>query len=425
MISENQIEQLVERLVDRIEQANLVFLEEIGKNIKKIESISPSEAHKLINILKYGTSYNDIVYKISQLTNLNIEEIDKIFHTYAEKDRNFYKRFYEYRNLLFQPYQENTALRNQVQALANITKNELANFMNTRALGYSAKDLNGNVVFKGLRDVYTQVLDEAILNVGQGKETFDTAMRNTLKQLGGSGLKTIDYQGRTMRLDSAIRMNMQGALRNLHNETQKIYGQEFGANMVEVSHHSNSAPDHIDSVDGKQFARINVIKEQIASGIEKEIKLSDIVENRVKIKGKWYDDFDYINDNLDRPVGQLNCYHYTFEGILGISQPQYTEEQLKADKEKNEKGCIIDGKHYTLYETTQLLRSLELQARKCKDIHTLARMSGNDDLILEMQQQLTQINTKYSEIVKISGLPSKKSRMSVSGYKRVAIKSKK
>lgn len=422
MISENQIEKLVERLVDRIEQANLVFLEEIGKSIKKIGSLTPSKAQQLVQILKYGSNYNNIIYKISQLTNLNIKDVDEIFHAFAEKDRNFYRQFYEYRNIPFTPYKENTALVTQVQALANITKNELFNFMNTRALGYSIKDLNGNVVFKGLREVYTQVLDEAILNVGQGKSTFDTAMRNTLKQLGRSGLKTIDYQGRSMRLDSAIRMNMQGALRNLHNEMQKIYGQEFGANMVEVSHHSNSAPDHIDSVDGKQFARIDVIKEQIASGIEKEIKLSDIVGNRVKVKGKWYDDFDYINNNLDRPVGKLNCYHYTFEGILGISQPQFTEEQLKTDKEKNEKGCVIDGKHYTLYETTQLLRNLELQARKCKDIHTLARMSGNDDLILEMQQQLTQINTKYSEIVKISGLPSKKSRMSVSGYKRVAIK---
>lgn len=424
MINENQIEKLVERLVDRIEQANLVFLEEIGKSIKQLGTLTPTKAQQLINILKYGGKYEEIIYKISQITELNIKDIDEIFHAFAEKDRQFYKQFYEYRNVPFTPYQQNGALVTQVQALANITKNELSNFMNTRALGYSIKDVNGRTVFMGLNETYNRVLDEAILNVGQGKETFDTAMRNTLKQLGSSGLKTIDYQGRSMRLDSAVRMHMQGALRNLHNETQKIYGQEFGANMVEVSHHSNSAPDHIDSVDGKQFARIDIIKEQIASGIEKEIKLSDIVGNRVKVKGKWYDDFDYINNNLDRPVGQLNCYHYTFEGILGISQPQYTEEQLKADKEKNEKGCIIDGKHYTLYETTQLLRSLELQARKCKDIHTLARMSGNDDLILEMQQQLTQINTKYSEIVKISGLPSKKSRMSVSGYRRIKVNKK-
>lgn len=407
MINENQIEKLIEKLVDRIEQANLVFLEEIGKSIKQIGSLTPSKAQQLVQILKYGTSYNDIIYKISQITNLNIKEVDEIFHAFAEKDRNFYRQFYEYRNLPFTPYKENRALITQVQALANITKNELSNFMNTRALGYSIKDLNGNVVFKGLREVYTQVLDEAILNVGQGKSTFDTAMRNTLKQLGGNGLKTVDYQGRSMRLDSAIRMNMQGALRNLHNETQKIYGQEFGADGIEISVHSNPAPDHAD-VQGRQFSYEEY--EKLQAGFEAITYQGKIIQIGKSKKGSY------------RPISEYNCYHYEFAIVLGVSQPQYSDKQLQDIINENNKPINIDGKEYTKYECTQLQRKFETAIRKQKDIQILAKASGNDNLVLESQQNITQLTNKYKEISQKANLPTKADRLRVSGYKRVAIK---
>ena len=406
MIDENQIEKLVERLVDRIEQANLVFLEEIGKSIKKIGSLTPTKAQQLIQILKYGTSYNDIIYKISQITNLNIKDIDEIFHAFAKKDRQFYKQFYEYRNLLFSPYEENFALRNQVQALANITKNELRNIMRTTALGYSIKDLDGNVVFMGLRETYERVLDEAILNVGQGKQTFDEAMRSTLKQLGGNGLKTVDYKGRSMRLDSAIRMNMQGALRNLHNETQRIYGQEFDSDGIEISVHLNPAPDHAE-VQGRQFSNEEFDKFQ-----------NDI--DAVDYKGKLFTAEFEGKDR--RAISEYNCYHYIFSIVLGISQPQYSDKQLQDIINENNKTINIDGKEYTKYECTQLQRKFETAIRKQKDIQILARASGNDNLILESQQNITQLTNKYREISKKAGLPTKNQRLSVSGYKRVAIK---
>ena len=70
-------------------------------------------------------------------------------------------------------------------------------------------------------------------------------MRKILKQIGGSGLKTIEYEsGRSMRLDSAIKMHLKGRLRELHNENQKIIGEIIDADGVEISVHENPAVDH-------------------------------------------------------------------------------------------------------------------------------------------------------------------------------------
>ena len=390
MINESQIEFLTERLVERINKANIFFYKKIGSALRQI----------------------------SKYTNLNIKDIDNIFMNYAEIDQLFYEKFYKYRNIPFVPFAENTALKMQTMALANIVKNEMYNYTRANLLGFT---INGE--FMNLKDTYNYVLDEALLNVSQGKETFDSSMRRILKDIGGSGLKTVDYKsGRQVRLDSTVRMHLKSELRELHNELQKIYGEEFGANMVEVSHHSNSAPDHIDTVDGKQFARIDIIREQIKNGIEKEIKLEDIQGNRVKVKGKWYDDFDTINNNLARPVSALNCYHYIFSGILGVTEPEYTKKELQEDKEKNLDGCEIDGKHYSLYEASQLQRQLERRIREQKDIQILGKSSNNLELISDSQSKITILTRKYKEVCDISGLPYKAKRLSVVGYKRTNVK---
>lgn len=421
MISERQIDLIIEQLINRIQEANTYFLMEIGSSVKEIRSLTPTKAQQLVQILKYGGNYEDIIKELSKYTNLNIKDIDEIFSSYAKKDQMFYEKFYRYRNIPFVEYEQNEVLKRQTEALANIVKNEMYNFTRANVLGYTIRDINGRVQFTGLRDTYNRVLDEALVNVGTGKETFDSAMSRIMKDIGGSGLKTIEYaSGRSIRLDSMVRTHLKQNLRLLHNELQETYGKEFNANMVEVSHHSNSAPDHIDTVDGKQFARIDVIREQIKNGIEKEIKLEDIQGNRVKVKGKWYDDFDTINNNLARPVSTLNCYHYIFSGILGVTEPEYTKKELQEDKEKNLDGCEIDGKHYSLYEASQLQRQLERRIREQKDIQILGKSSNNLELISDSQSKITILTRKYKEVCDISSLPYKAKRLSVVGYKRVA-----
>ena len=416
MINESQIEFLTERLVERINKANIFFYKKIGSALRQIKELTPSQAHQLVQILKYGGNYDEIVRQIAKYTDLNIQDIDNIFNSYAKRDQLFYEKFYKYRNIPFVPFVENTALKMQTRALANIVKNEMYNYTRTNLLGFT---INGE--FMNLKDTYNYVLDEALLNVSQGKETFDSSMRRILKDIGGSGLKTVEYaSGRSMRLDSVVRMHLQDALRTLHNENQKIIGEEFDYDGIEVTHHSNSAPDHIDTIDGKQFALIDKIKEHIAKGIPTEVE--KIRGNQVWVDGKVYDDFNAMNNALKRPVSTLNCKHKIFTIILGVSKPAHTQEQLDEDKEKNIQGFILDGKHYSLYEGTQLQRQLERAIREQKDIQILAKSSDDMELVGTAQSNITKLTQKYKELSQISGLPTKMKRLTVSGYRRTKTK---
>lgn len=426
MIDEKMIDLVIERLITRIEDTNTYILQDIGKSIKQIRDITPTKRQQLINILKYGDNYQNILNKISKMTNLNIKDVEEIFLQTSKKNYEFAEQFYKARNITPVPFKENTKLIAQATAIARVVQKDLYNFTRENMLGYSIRDLDGNIQFYGLRETYNRVIEESLINIIQGKETFNQSMTRIMKDIGGSGLKKIDYQsGRSMRLDSSVRMHLQDGLRTLFNQNQELFGEEFDYNGIEVTHHQNSAPDHIDTVDGKQFVLVDKVQEQINNGIETKIKQEDIRGNQVKVKGKIYDDFNAVNNSLERQVSTLNCRHRTFSIVVGVSKPEYTQEQLDEDKQKNIEGFDFDGKHYTLYEGEQLQRSLERKIREQKDIQIIAKASGNKELVQESQQKITQLTRKYKQLSDISGLPTKIQRMRVPGYKRTSVKNMK
>ena len=402
MITEKQIEALADRLVERVNKANTYFLEEIGKSINKLSKLSPSKAQQLVQMLKYGGNYEEILKELSRITNLNIYEIDTIFREYAKKDQLFYKSFYAFRDIPFIEYAKNPALINQTMAIANMMKSDLYNFTRENVLGYSFRDINGNITFKGLRDTYNTLLDNALLYVGQGKETFDVAMKDILEDIGGSGLRTLDFEsGRSVRLDSMVRMHLKGRLRELHNENQKLIASDINADGIEISVHENPAPDHEDA-QGRQFTN-EAFNDLQTYGMAKDVNGKLIDMHRVLANGNSADDF--------RPISEMNCYHYIFAVVLGVNNPEYTEEQLQEIKDRNNSGFDFDGKHYTNYEGTQLQRRIETEIRRQKDIKTLGLASGDDAVVSTANSKITQLRAKYKQLNTISGLKGKPKRM--------------
>lgn len=403
MIDERLIDKLVERLVDRVEEGNTYTLMKIGDSIRQIGELSPSKRHQLAQILKYGGNYDKIVQKLAEITELNVKDIYEMFEEVAKSDYAFAKQFYDYKGVKYIPYEQNIALQNQVKALARITANEYVNFSNTLAF---TKRVNGRVVYTDLARTYQDVIDKAVLNVAQGKNTFNEQMYSTIKELASSGLKTVDYaNGRSVRLDSSVRQHMKGALRNLHNETQAIFGQEFGSDGVEISVHMNPAPDHAE-VQGRQFGKKEFDNFQ---------NDCDAVDYSGKLFTKEHEGHDR------RSISEYNCYHYTFDIVLGVSKPNYSEEELKQINDDNNKGFELDGEHFTNYEGIQMQRKLETEIRKQKDIQIMAKASGNKELVQESQKKITQLTRKYKQLSDVSGLPTKMERMRVSGYKRTSV----
>ena len=417
MLNEQVIEKVVERLVRRIEQGNEYVIKEIAQDIKKFKKISSKNAHKLAQILKYGGDYNKIVNKLNKISKVNQKEIYKIFDEVAKTDYQFAKDFYEYRNLKYIPYDQNVALKRQVNAIAKMTADKYVNLTNTKAVGLGVVNENNEVVFKTLKEAYYDIIDQAVLNLSQGKETFDDAMRKSVKELG-NGLKTVyeyvdeetgEVKHRVRRLDSVVRMHLNDSLNDLHNTTQEEIGEQFDSDGVEITVHEFPAVDH-ELAQGRQFSNKEFNKLQ-TKGKAKDYKGVEIDLHRYLKDGTQADSF--------RPISKFNCYHYEWHIVLGVSRPQYTDKALQEIIKRNRDGFMMNGKHYTMYEGTQMQRKIESAIRNQKDIQISGRESGNDEVVQDAQSKITLLNRKYKELSEASGLSQKKERMRVSGYRRV------
>ncbi len=432
MINEKMQEKLLSVFDKRYQDYNTKVLEELGNVIKQFKDLTPSQAYKLGQQLKYNTTVKDLLDELSKISGLSVKDLKVILEKVAKENINFADVYYKSRGLETPLYNENKALQRLVSSVYKVSGEELKNI--AKSTGFRLLGDNGEPLLLDIDETYKYVIDKCVIAISQGKETYQQSMRSTLKQLSDSGVRRIDYANNySRRIDSSVRMNVMDAVREVSNQSQMLFGEEFGYNAIEVSHHSNSAPDHSNNdiengkfdIDGHQFAKLDILKEQIKNGTEKEITLKDIdeVNHRVKCKDKWYYDFDYINNNLNRPVSTMSCYHYIFSVVLGVSRQQFTDKQLEEDKKKNNDGFEFEGKHYTFYEGEQLLNRIALEIRKNKDTQIIAKSSGDDDLILSSQTKITKLTTKYRQVVKVSGLPNKLATKGwVPGYRRTSVK---
>lgn len=69
----------------------------------------------------------------------------------------------------------------------------------------------------------------------------------------------------------------------------------------------------------------------------------------------------------------------------------------------------------------QLLRRIETEIRKQKDLQIYAKSAVDNELILKSQSKITLLTHKYRDVLKASGLKSQLKRARVSGYRRIAI----
>ena len=383
MLSEDVKEKMAEQLVDKIEELNATILKEIGNTLRYMGTLTPSQAYKIIQDLKYGGSYQKIIKKLAEVSKLNEKQIYKIFEEIAKNDQNFAKQFYKFRKIDFIPYDRNKELKEQVRAIAKITADQYTNLMKTSAF---ITITNGKKIYTPLSKVYQETLDKAVLDIAQGKESYQQAINRTIQELAESGIQTVDYEsGYHKRLDSAVRMNVLDGMRDLSNTLQQQFGEEYKADGVEISVHEHPAPDHAD-IQGHQYSN---------------------------------EEYEKLNSELERPISTMNCYHYIFSIVLGVSKPEYSQKQLDEINKKNTDGFDFEGKHYTLYEGTQLQRQIETKIRKLKDKHIGAVAVGDIDEAGNCQRKIRQLSSKYNQLAKASGLSTKYDRTQVVGYREI------
>lgn len=406
MLSDDAIEKLMQPIIDRQENINNYVIAEIAKKIREIGKLSPSDIYRLERLFKSGADAKRINDEISRLTGLQVKDIKELIKTVALDSYVDTRPFYDYRHISFLPFEKNKPLQRVVEAISRQTLETYKNLSNTTA--FMIRDLKNPLVLKPtpLAETYQSVIDESVQAVQSGTIDYNSAMRRTLQQLIDSGIRRVNYSpesGRryTKRLDSAVRMNLLDAVRQINQKVQDITGEQYGANGKELSAHPYSAPDH-EPFQGRQLTLSNWEKLQNSESFQ-------------DVNGNKY-------TAVERIIGQWNCRHFAWSIIIGFAEPNYTEEQLREWAKKNEEGYTLpNGKKLTMYECTQYQRKLETAIRYAKDGQIAARAADDKELIKKYQRKVNKLSKEYRAFSKACGLSVKRERLTVSGYRPVKI----
>lgn len=361
-------------------------LQRIGKRIKAYGKMSIDDIMTINNAANVKQDFNTIIRELSQITKINILQIEEIYAEALKQQHLQNQPLYDYRNIEFVPFERNTALQAIVKAYARTTANTFINLSSTKML--CTVKYNGQVVM--LQDEIYSILDKAVMSVASGTSDFYSAMRDSIAELGTGGIRVNYGSGITRRLDTVVRQNLLWGAKQASVEYNEMIGEELGCDGIEIDWHSNPRPSH-EFMQGKQYV---------------------LGESRV-INGKKFESADKALERLQ----DYGCLHFKTPIICGISEPTYTDDELKRLNLKNAQKYNIYGQDMTGYEVTQKMRALESSIREQKDIKTIAKASGDNVLVNKTNAKIKQLMEKYENISKIPGIDMDKKRLSQIGIR--------
>lgn len=361
-------------VVELYNKLNIDITADIINRIAQMQDIIPSTKHQLA-ILKQTNGleiFNKALEETSMLTAETKKALKLLFEDVAKEDIEGYKELYEYRDKPFKL--SDTQYRILNQGLKNTNK-ALKNFTNT-------------IAFQS-QQAYVEAVDSAYFKVASGAFDYATAIHTACQELAEKGITLKDKLGRKVQLEVAVRRNVMTGIQQTANNINRDIEEYLGCDGYEVTAHMGARPTHAEA-QGKQYA---ISKENAGKyGIE---LWSDVVD-------LW---------------SEYNCRHTYFGIILGVSEPHYTNKELK---EFREATVEWNGKKIPYYEATQKQRQFENAIRKQKrEVQTLEK--ANLDNKIE-KGQLVQLQKKYKDFCKETGLEEDYQRLQVAKKSNITIK---
>lgn len=251
------------------------------------------------------------------------------------------------------------------------TINELKNL--TRTTGFRNTPFSST----SIEHIYQKELDLALIKVASGGFSYDQAVNDSIHRLAQSGLRSIDYDGRSYQLDTAARMSVRTGISQLSGRITEANILSTGVDLVITSQHMGARDEHV-PWQNKVFSY---------SG-----------------KSKKYPDFRK-ETGYGTPGGikGVNCTHDFY--------PFWEGRSIIPEDIKEPAPVTVNGKEYTYYQATQKQRQMERNIRATKREIEAQKAIGGDTK--ELQAKLRKQTHDYMMFSNDVGIRAKENRLRV------------
>ena len=380
-IDTEKLEAYAQMIFERENLFNTYTLNTIARRIKATGQLSAHDQQALKNIADITGDMDKITKELARITEMNIEDIEKIYAQVINDGVNSYKPLYDLKGIPFKPITENEHAMKLVRHWAELTAGQMINLSHTKALGFV--DNNGN--FTQLAGAYQQTIDDAVVAVSNGTTDFNSAMKGTIEQLGGSGVQVNYGSGVHRSLEAMIRQNLLWGAKQSAQSYDDYVAEELGCDGFEVDAHSGCRPSH-EFMQGEMYSYNG---DKVVDGV------------------LYKDGADALSALED-----YGCLHFKMGVILGVSQPRYSQKELDRIHRETTEKIEYNGREKTLYEWKQTQRRLERAYRKNKTQSDMFKESGNNIAAKEYKNRADAIKATYDELTdKVPGLYDHPERM--------------
>ncbi len=381
ILSPEYLKDLPLNIVQIFEQLEEQIIGDIARRIAEGMELTKGADYQIDIITNMGYSLDDITKAIADTLDISIQETERIITDSSAlsytSDRELYKKGGKALPVLG----NNPAMKSFIDAVLKQTQGKLRNLTGT--MGFV-----DNGIFKAMGTFYRDTLDYAVFQLGSGAFDYNTVLRQAVKKLGDSGVRSIDYtSGRAYQIESAARMTIMTGVTQITGYMSEANADMMGQDLMEITAHMGARPSHAEW-QGQIVSR---------SGRSGYLSLDDI----------GYGDVAGFQG--------ANCRHGWFPFFEGISKPAYTKSQLK---NIDPPPIKFDGKIYTAYEASQKQRQIERAMRKTKRDIAAFQGAGLEDDHRAASIKLRRQRELYEDFSDAAGLRPKHERHSTYGYGR-------
>ena len=364
-----------------------LIIADIIRRIRKTGKITSTADYQIGRLAALGYSSADIEDAIKSALGATYPQMFELYDEVVDWEYVRNKKLYEQINAEFIPFEDNTWLQNLLRAAKQQTKGTLQNLTQTMGV---VDNVNGQMTFLPLTQFYQKTLDAAVLDIASGAFDYNSVLKRTVATLSKSGIRTIDYaSGYTSRLPVAVRRAVMTGVSQLTGKISEYNAEKLGTDYFEIDRHDGARPTHR-PWQGKVWSKDELVS---VCGLGTVTGL----------KG-------------------ANCYHEYYPFIPGVSERNYTDEELKRLDALEDEKKSFKGKEYNSYEARQKQRQMETAMRAQRTKVRALEEGGADpgDIIIAKARYQGQL-AEYKRFSSAMELKPHMERVYIDGLGRVAM----
>lgn len=232
MLTPDYLMNVAEPMVELWSQVECDIIQDIARRVAKTGGQMTATANwQVLKARELGILQMDISKTLAKATKLTQKETSKMVISACQEALSFDDALYIKAGYAPLPLAQSAALMEVVQAGIRKTQGLMTNFTNTTALSATR--------------AFEHCLDRAYMQVISGAFSYDTALRNAVRDLARKGVDRIVYpSGSSIHMDAAARRALLTGLNQTTAVLQLARMDELGTHLVEVTSHAGARPSH-------------------------------------------------------------------------------------------------------------------------------------------------------------------------------------